>query len=383
MKPNKILKGILLLAVYPLYPISFFFPRDKKKWLFGSFGKFNDNSRYLFEYCMENATEINSYWVAKNKSEYLYVKQKGYPVLYKYSILGLYHLLTAKVYIYSSYVNNINFFTSGNALLINLWHGIPLKKIEFDISTTPLNKYFKDANWIMKMMYPHHHKRETLLLCPGEYLYSEIFQSAFKKNKNSIIDANYPRISFIKDKIKQENKYSNEKFSITYTPTWRDNDPNFIENKLDLLDKIDKIAEMKNFRFNIKLHSNSIFNPDIFLKFKNIHVVDNKIDPIELLLNTDCLITDYSSIYFDFLFLNRPIVFFQYDKGDYLKNRELYRCKINNLPGDICENDAELIHLLSTNIDSKKYENERHALIKLISSHNNSDYIVKKIKDKI
>ncbi|HHR5900995.1 TPA: CDP-glycerol glycerophosphotransferase family protein [Providencia alcalifaciens] len=381
MKIDKIVKGILLLISYPIYPISFLFPRSKKKWLFGSFGKFNDNSRYLFEYCVKNEVTINAYWVSKNKNEYIYVRKLGFPTIYKYSLSGFFHLLTSKVYIYSSYVNNISFFTSGNAVLVNLWHGIPLKKIEFDISTPPLNEYFKDANWVMKALYPHHHKRETLLLCPGEYLYSTIFKSAFKKDKNNIIDANYPRISFIKEKIKQENKNINEKeFNITYTPTWRDNAPNFIESKLALLEEIDEIAERKGFRFNIKLHSNSIFNPDIFLKFKNIYVVDNKIDPIELLLNTDCLITDYSSIYFDFLFLNRPIIFFQYDKFDYLRNRELYNTQINNLPGKLCKNDAELIELLSANINTKEHENDRQKIIKLISSENNSDYIIHRVE---
>ncbi|PHM38548.1 CDP-glycerol glycerophosphotransferase family protein [Xenorhabdus innexi] len=380
MNLNKLKKGLILLISYPIYPISFLFPSSKKKWLFGSFGEFNDNSRYLFEYCVKNEKKLNCYWLAKNRSEFSLVKEMGYPVIYKYSLLGLFHLLTSKVYIYSSYVNNLSYFTSGKKTLVNLWHGIPLKKIEFDIATPPLNSYFKDANLCMKILYPHYHKRENLLLCPGEYLYKNIFYSAFRKSKNKIIDANYPRVSFLKDK---KNNSKNKVFTITYTPTWRDDNPHFINDKIDLLHEIDKLAELKKFQFNLKLHSNSKFNPKTFKNFKNITIIDNKIDPMDLLLSTDCLITDYSSIYLDFLVLDRPIVFFQYDKNHYLKNRELYEYKINVLPGYVCLSDIDLINVLSSKICKTTHKKERADLLELISSKNDNSYIINKIKDSI
>ncbi|MCX9109975.1 CDP-glycerol glycerophosphotransferase family protein [Providencia rettgeri] len=379
MNLNKIKKGVVLLISYPLYPISLLIPKIKTKWLFGSFGKFNDNSRYLFEYCVENEKEISSYWVAKNRQEYLFVRKSGLPVIYKYSLVGLFHLLTSKVYIYSSYVNNISYFSSGGKLLVNLWHGIPLKKVEFDISTPPLVKYFNNANFMMKALYPHHHKREDLLLCPGEYLYNNIFRTAFRADIKKIINADYPRFSFIKKNI---NQISNEVLTITYAPTWRDNNPDFIEEKMELFSELDKLAENKKFNFNIKLHSNSNLDRVVFTRFKNINIIDNTVDPIELLLATDCLITDYSSIYFDFLFLNKPIIFFQYDSDKYFKNRECYSNKISELPGYICSNDLELIKLLSSGVDGNKHKAERENLIRLITSKNDNKYIINKIKER-
>lgn len=53
-------------------------------------------------------------------------------------------------------------------------------------------------------------------------------------------------------------------------------------------------------------------------------MANNKLDPCELMVQADCLITDYSSIYFDYMVLDRPIIFFAFDKDDYLKERELY-----------------------------------------------------------
>ena len=104
---------------------------------------------------------------------------------------------------------------------------------------------------------------------------------------------------------------------------------------------------------------------------------------MDLLLITDCLITDYSSIYLDFLILDRPIIFFQYDKLQYLENRELYEYNINVLPGDICLNDRELIEILSSPINGIKYKKERADLFNLISSKNGNKHIVNKIKDYI
>lgn len=86
-------------------------------------------------------------------------------------------------------------------------------------------------------------------------------------------------------------------------------------------------------------------------------MANNKLDPCELMAQADCLITDYSSMYFDYMVLDRPIIFFAFDKDEYLKEREFYFNYDKYTPGakaydflqlltaieDVCQGvDAEL-----------------------------------------
>jgi len=84
-----------------------------------------------------------------------------------------------------------------------------------------------------------------------------------------------------------------------------------------------------------------------------------KRDPYPLLKYTDCLITDYSSIFIDFLLLDRPIIFFPYDLADYNSNEGSYY-KYNSItPGNMVENSSELKDVLrSIAGGNDKYEKE-------------------------
>ncbi|EHY5574492.1 CDP-glycerol glycerophosphotransferase family protein, partial [Escherichia coli] len=102
----------------------------------------------------------------------------------------------AKVYIYSNYVSTINFYTSAGAVLVNLWHGTPLKKIEYDISKSPLFNYFKGASFIIKILMPEKHKKCNFILAPSQFVYDYSFKSAFRVyDMQYAIIADPPRIS--------------------------------------------------------------------------------------------------------------------------------------------------------------------------------------------
>ncbi|MBS9436682.1 hypothetical protein EAE91_05660 [Photorhabdus noenieputensis] len=378
-KFRKLYSGLLLLIQYPFYPISFLFYRNKNRWIFGSYGIYNDNSRYLFEYCNKHCPEIRAIWIGKNRYSILPIIKDGYEAYTKYSLKGLYYQLTSKVYIYSSYVNNINFFTSGNTLLVNLWHGIPLKKIEFDINTLPLSKYFKNATFITKILYPQYHKKPDLLLSPGEFVYNYSFKTAFKLPKENIIFANYPRVNNLINR-----KNVNKEFYFLYTPTWRDDDHDFLCNKLELLEKINEFCNKRKCKFLLKLHANTNMNNAEIGNLNRIEIVNNKTDPNEVLSKADCLITDYSSIYFDYLYLNRPIIFFTYDEDSYSKNRELYNLPENIRPGPIVREDDALLSLFKNILDGKDdFKIARNNIKKLFSSSENDDFIIQRIREKL
>lgn len=323
-----------------LYYFSGFSIRDKNLWVFGSYGVYNDNSRYLFEYVSKN-TNVNAVWISTNRDSLKLARDYGGVAYYKYSLKGIYTCLRASAYIYSNYVSSINYFTCRNASLVNLWHGIALKKIEFDIDSGVLLKKFSGATWLDKFTAPELHVKQ-FVLSPSQYVYESQFKSAFRIDEKSVLFGVYPRIV---DLINVEPYLEfKDKFNFVYVPTWRDGGEDFLsKSKIDF-EFLDKQLDKIQCRLLIKLHSNS----SIELPFasENIRIIDNKIDSNKLLKSADCLITDYSSIFFDFLHLQKPIIFFPFDIQEYSKNRGFYYNYEDLVPGPIAYNFEQLVDLI-------------------------------------
>jgi hypothetical protein len=120
------MKVLEVIYGYPLLLFSFLIPRNKDKILVGSHTPFNDNSKYFFIFAVNNEHNKRIIWIAHTKIIAKYVMSLGFESYYRWSLKGLYHSLTAKVYVFCFHVIDINLWTSGNTIKFNLWHGIPL-----------------------------------------------------------------------------------------------------------------------------------------------------------------------------------------------------------------------------------------------------------------
>lgn len=355
---KKIFVLIFRFLGYPFYWFSGFVPRNNKIWVFGSFGVFNDNSRYLYQYILNNPkNNIRSIWISDNKKSVKEASKFG-EAYYLYSFKGLFYSLIAKVYVFSSYITNISFFTSRNAVKVNLWHGIPLKKIEFDITTPPLNKSFRDANILSRILRPHTHVKYDFVLSPSKFVSDYSFKSAFRVNDENILIAQYPRVTYLENMDKQSYRSKFKEFDrvFLYAPTWRDDGRDFIkESGLDF-DKLNEICSNNNSVLLLKLHSATSLNIDLS-KFNYIKLIENNIDPMSLLAISDCLISDYSSIYFDYLVLDKPIIHFCFDLEKYLMSREMY-FNFNDVVAGIMVSDVNHLYdeleKISNGIDNGK-----------------------------
>lgn len=342
------------LLLLPIYWLSFFIPRNKNIWLFGStFGKrYADNPRYLYQYCIKRKDLINirPIWISSNKTIIRYLTKQGYEAYYYHSFLGIYYALKGKVYLYDNYSKDINFWQSAGAVKINMWHGIPLKKIQadniFDTYRHPSSFWAKLKNLPRNIS---DEKPSDYILTTSSKL-KPIFSSAFR-TKN-VITCGYPRNDYLISNeienlilpIEQKEMAMVEKFCslfgqcnckvVFYMPTFRDSEIKFFD-VMDL-DKFQEFLAQQHMLFCIKLHPKSKLQKQFDrLAYKNILVLNVASDPYILLKKTDVLVTDYSSIYFDFLLLNRPIIFFSYDLDDYLTlSREMYWNYIDITPGE-------------------------------------------------
>ena len=142
----KVVRNLLILFLFwPLYFLIGLLPRTKHIWCFSSYrDSFVDNSKYLFHYVSNNHPEISCYWVTDDDKLLQKMQSKGYNVVKRKSLAGAYIMCRAKYVFFSAYVSEINHWFTAGAKLVNLWHGLPLKKIEFDIDSGFLaDKYSK------------------------------------------------------------------------------------------------------------------------------------------------------------------------------------------------------------------------------------------------
>lgn len=415
------------LLLLPIYWLSFLVPRNKNIWLFGStFGRrFADNPRYLYLYvsqhtdlCSEQIKEeiarkkavgieyqedknckgIRPIWISHNKEIVSFLNQKGYEAYYYHSLKGIWFALRGKVYLFDNYSKDINFWQSGRALKINMWHGIPLKKIQSD---NIFDKYRHPKNaWERFKCFPRRlsdEKPSHYVLTTSDDMFS-IFSSAFRTQ--NVLTSGYSRndcliaqdiINILLPSEEEnvtliEKMCARQKKMVYYMPTFRDSEREFFD-KVDLK-QFQNFLKEHNILFCTKLHPKSKLKKEFDeISGENILVIDADTDPYVFLEMADVLVTDYSSIYFDFLLAKKPIIFFDYDLEEYLRDsREMYFEYDAFTPGQKAETYEELEDALLCACDINKreealYHTIRDTVIKKVFNHTETTACPRLVRD--
>jgi CDP-glycerol glycerophosphotransferase (TagB/SpsB family) len=336
----KYLKNIIkLLALWPVYFIGIFIPKNQQVWCFGApRERFVDNSKYMFLYVNKYYPKIKCYWITSDPALKQELTAQGFLVVNRNSLKGIWTILTAKVVFYSCFISEVSFWLTSGATAVNLWHGLPLKKIEFDIKSGEFTrKYsskisFHKLGWLL--FNPVSFRRPDMMFSPAP-VFTPIFERAFRLTKGIIVSSGSPRTDIFFDKSLASEHLDTYPDIITaknaklttflYMPTFRDVRGDFFASAgfdFDLLNA--KMAEIKGV-FYIKVHPNAGLNSFCLDNYDNIKIVPASADPYPLMSYVDVLVTDYSSIYIDFLLLDKPIVFFAFDLPHYLATcRDMY-----------------------------------------------------------
>ncbi|MRE60193.1 hypothetical protein GIJ38_15330 [Morganella morganii] len=401
-KMRKITKLLTYLFLfYPLYFISKLTPRNNKNWVIGSKKNFSCNSKYFFiNFYIENKnSDINLIWITPNKQLSHQLKSNGYKSEYKYSIRGLYYLLTAKVYI-TSYGSqyDLSYWTSGNTLLVYLWHGVGIKNINYSSDTPVMRKIYHSSHIIDKIAYSPYREKPDIFLSTSEFMNNH-FSKAFNIPLSNIITSSYPRCSIFKMKstdiindiksfelsyeLKLLEKASMFDNLILYMPTWRDNDDNFMEKAIPNYGKLNEVLLSTNSLFIIKLHPNTELKDNN--NYSNIVFIKNDIDPYPILYYTTLLITDYSSIYYDYLLKeNYKTLLYPFDISSYSKTcRDLAYPYDEFTSGDKVYTFDELVLFLSKINNNTEFSNSEKIKEIFFQPHNKKQDIKTEIIKKL
>ena len=239
-------------------------------------------------------------------------------------------LATAK-YLVNEHTFYVIFNKRPEQVILNTWHGTPLKclgnKVANDFATFGnVQRNMFDADY---------------LLCPNEFTMQHFIDDFCLSNfgNTNLMLAGYPRNQAFLDEARREEIRKEcgfgDKQIIVFMPTWRGvigNVTSEMQNEIlqNYFDEWDRKLQDNQILY-VKLHPLSRGAVDVS---KYTHVVPfpaDKYDTYEFLNASDVLVTDYSSVFFDYAVSGRKIVLFTYDKEDYMRERGMY-FSVDELP---------------------------------------------------
>lgn len=298
----------------------------------------------------------------------------------------------AKYWIINSIID-VGITKKRNQVYVQCWHGTPLKKLRYDIEVD--GAVLNTISEIRKRN-DRDAKRFDYFISPSAYC-TEKFTSAFNLKalgkEDIIIEQGYPRNDFLFNKSEKEINDIKKKLGIPknkkvifYLPTFRDNQHTSgvgYTYKLEI--DFDRLKKKFGKEYVI------LFSPHYFIansvdvsKYKGFIIGVQGYDEInELYLVSDIIMTDYSSVFFDFANLGKPMLFYMYDYDLYQGKLRDFYISLDELPGPIAKTQDELEYNLE-NIDSifKKYKKKYEQFNKkynYLDDGNASERVIKEI----
>lgn len=357
------IKFLAYLVIHCAYPLSFLFPRSRKKWAFGSFrGAFNDNAKYLFIYCANNVPDVRCVWLSINKQTVRSVREKGFEAYNILSPKGLLFALTSKYWFFNSYTSDILYSASGGAVAVNLWHGLMLKRIEFSITSGPLADRFVKKTLKERFYHPETYRRPDYVLSADSFQ-TDIFAKDFRVGRSQCLEFGYPRnmlffkqkdeiLDFIRkyepaDTLALVERMQQYAHTYIYMPTWRDSQREVFVQSMNL-DRLNEVLKSKNEFLILKPHVNVIVDGIDGSRYSNILLLDGKVDVYSIIPFVDVLITDYSSILYDYVLMpDKGVVLYLYDYDEYVSERDFEVPFDENVVGKRAMNFDQLVESIS------------------------------------
>lgn len=378
MKLKKKIKKFLGRIIKTSYNLWYkFVTVDEKTILFISFhGRgYSCNPKYLHKYLLSNEKykDYKFVWaVKKGKGKEI----SSAKVIRYNSVKYFYYLAKSKYWIVNCKLPR-HILKKENQVYLQTWHGTPLKRLAHDIQIGSDAKFYRTGVSKKEMTdtYDIDVKRYNYLISPNKFS-TEKFQSAFKIERNRIIETGYPRNDYLTNitdseinNLKEKYKIQKDKKVILYAPTWRDNSFNVKGYTFKLEVNFNKWKEVLGEEYVV------LFKPHYLItnKFNNdgleefLYTIKEDKDINELYVISDILVTDYSSVFFDYAILQRPILFYMYDLKEYDEEIRGFYLDINkDLPGSIFTKEDDLLKKILNIEDYKK------STYKLLNDFNNT-----------
>lgn len=345
-------------------------PLNKKEVLFISFhGRgYSDNPKavYLAMKQDERFKDYTFVWALRKENMQ---EIEGAKVIPYFTPAYFFHLARAKYWVCNCKLQKY-VIRKKHQIYLQTWHGTPLKRLAHDIIVPEGTTFYRShmSADAMKKTYDNDVKKYTYMISPNRFC-TEVFQSAFQIDRNRLIETGYPRNDYLSNvtedeilTIRSRLHIPEDKKVILYAPTWRDNQFTMGGYTFELKVDFKKWKRMLGDEYVI------VFKPHYLITSTYEHApeledfvydIDAKADIADLYVISDIMITDYSSVFFDYAILNRPIYFYMYDIEEYADELRGFYLDINkDLPGErFREEDAMLMAIKHHIFDYERLRN--------------------------
>jgi CDP-glycerol glycerophosphotransferase len=358
---SKVKKSNLTKTVYKLiFKVVGILPANSNLIVFESFlGKqYSDNPRAIYEYLLKTNPGYEMYWSIDPRFRSAF-SGKDVVTIDRFSLKWLILMARAKYWVSNSRLP-LWIPKPKHTTYLQTWHGTPLKRLAADMDQvlmpgTTTDKYKR--NFLVES------SRWDYLISPNRYS-TEIFRRAFDFKKH-MIESGYPRNDFLINEnndakiyeVKRKLQLPEGKRIILYAPTWRDNEYHQkgkykFNLKLELQDMKEQLGD--NYIILLRMHYLIAESLDLSTYDGFAYDVSSHEDIRELYLISDLLITDYSSVFFDYANLKRPMIFYVYDLESYRDNlRGFYFDFERDAPGPLVKTTEEVVSTIKEMNSSK------------------------------
>jgi len=339
--------------------------KQKDNWIiFESFvgRNYSGQPKYIYQYLQKNYGKKYKYiWIVNDKK----MEIDGKHTKVKRFGLKYYYYMTRSKY----WVNNMRqpyaFPKRDSQIMLETWHGTPLKRLVFDMDDVhSANPKYK------QIVYKQSRKWDYLLSDNG--FSTEVFQSCFMFDKEKILELGYPANDPMYDKnldvkaaeLKRKIGVPLDKKVLLYAPTWRDDNMYGAgEYKFELALDLNRLHKGFGDEYVILLRMHYWVVDQLDLKGLEDFVINvsKYSDITDIYLISDICMTDYSSVFFDYANLRRPILFYMYDLEKYRDVLRGFYLDINkDLPGPILTTNDEVVDALKNIDEIKKNYNSKY-----------------------
>ena len=347
IKNNKLF-SILFVNIMTLFCILVrVFSKKEKKIIFSSFAgrQYSDSPKAIYEMLKSDSrfSEYKLVWAFVEPEKFENIENK----VSANSLSFFKELMSASVWVSNASIERLIPYKPKRIFYLNSWHGVPLKKIGKDEKDVP----WMTSNWYEKAKIDYC----TTVCDLDEDVFKKVFPSCEKFERTGL-----PRNYFLLEKLKESqtlrksfiNNYgiSEDKRLVLYAPTFRNGES-----------KEENLFFDKNFENKIPENTIVLIRPHYFELSQNINntnIIDvSDSDLNELMSISDCLITDYSSIMFDYYLTSKPIYLYCYDYENYSTTRGMY-FDIFKEKNTYNVNNSDVLEVLEK--DESKFTNNKY-----------------------
>lgn len=330
-----------LLAI-PLYAagraLTLLVPRARGRWVFGSAAGIADGALALWH---ETAARGHrAVWLIRTEEQARDAASRGIPHVRADSLRGLWLTARAEVVVVTHGFGDVNRYAVSGSYLVQLWHGIPLKRIGIDSPETLRSALLPSSRLVRRLLALMYRSatRRIRLLPAASHLVRGRLESAFSLDDSRVPVVGEPRVDVLSRGSAAERRESarrqlesllgplGDDRLVLYAPTWRDGDEDPAIPAAADWARITAVLDEHGARLIVRPHPLGAGEYAPPAGTQRVHLLgsDRLADVTPVLAGMDLLVTDYSSLAYDSSLVPLPVVYFAPDVDEYARRRGFY-----------------------------------------------------------